>query len=54
LTALAATLGYAMGAIPDSIWKGQKWSITLKFVLDGVWYGLVTGATFGWLWPAGV
>ncbi len=31
----------------------QKWSITGKFVIDGVWYGLVTGLTFGWLWPAG-
>ena len=53
LTALAAVLGYSMGALPESIWKGQKWSITLKFVFDGVIYGLVTGATFGWLWPAG-
>ncbi len=53
LTGLAAILGYAMGALPDSIWKGQKWSITLKFAFDGVVYGIVTGATFGWLWPAG-
>jgi len=51
LTALAATLGYAVGALPESIWKGQKWSITLKFVFDGVIYGIVTGLTFGWLWP---
>jgi hypothetical protein len=49
-----AILGYAMGALPDSIWKGQKWSITFKFVFDGVVYGLVTGVTFGWLWPSGV
>ena len=54
LTALAAVLGYSLGALPESIWKGQKWSITLKFVFDGVVYGVVTGATFGWLWPAGV
>ena len=53
LTGAAAILGYAMGALPESIWKGQKWSITLKFVFDGVIYGLVTGGTFGWLWPAG-
>jgi len=53
LTGGAAILGYAMGALPDSIWKGQKWSITLKFVFDGVVYGVVTGGTFGWLWPAG-
>lgn len=52
LTALAAALSYAVGGLPDSIWKGQKWSITLKFVFDGVVYGVVTGATFGWLWPA--
>jgi len=53
MTALAAVLGYAIGNLPESIWKGQKWSITLKFVFDGVVYGVVTGATFGWLWPAG-
>lgn len=53
LAGTVAILGYAMGALPDSIWKGQKWSITFKFVFDGVVYGLVTGATFGWLWPAG-
>ena len=53
LTALAAVLGYAVGGLPESIWKGQKWSITVKFVCDGVLYGIVTGLTFGWLWPAG-
>jgi len=51
LAGTVAILGYSMGSLPDSIWKGQKWSITLKFVFDGVVYGLVTGATFGWLWP---
>jgi uncharacterized protein with PQ loop repeat len=54
LTATAALLGYSMGVLPESIWKGQKWSITIKFVCDGVLYGLVTGVTFAWLWPAGV
>lgn len=54
MTALAAVLGYSVGAFPESIWKGQKWSITLKFVFDGVVYGAVTGATFAWLWPAAV
>jgi len=53
---MAGTIGvlaYATAAIPDSIWKGQAWGITAKFIFDGVVYGLVTGATFGWLWPAG-
>ncbi len=52
LTGLAAVLGYAMGVFPESIWKGQKWGITIKFVCDGVIYGVITGATFAWLWPA--
>ncbi|MBI3834096.1 MAG: hypothetical protein HY287_07180 [Planctomycetes bacterium] len=51
LTALAATLGYVVGHLPESIWKGQQWSTTFKFVLDGVLYAIVTGLTFGWLWP---
>ena len=52
LTGLAAVLGYSMGALPDSIWKGQKWSITGKFVIDGIVYGVVTGLIFAWLWPS--
>lgn len=51
VTGLAAVLGYALGAIPESIWKGQEWRITAKFVFDGVVYGVITGLTFAWLWP---
>jgi len=51
LAGTAAIMGYALGSIPESIWKGTRWSITGKLVLDGVLYGLVTGATFNWLWP---
>lgn len=51
MTGLAAVLGYAMTAFPDSIWKGQKWGITFKFVIDGIIYAVVTGLTFAWLWP---
>jgi hypothetical protein len=47
----AAFLGYGVGRLSDSIWKGQTWSATLKDVIDGLVYGLLTGATFGWLWP---
>lgn len=48
----AAILGYALSSIPESIWKGQSWGVTFKFIFDGVIYGLVTAGTFGWLWPA--
>ncbi len=47
-----AILGYAFSSIQDSIWKGLSWSISLKFFIDGVVYGLTTGACFAWLWPA--
>ncbi len=52
LTGTAAILAYAVTQIPDSIWKGHRWASTWKFVGDGIAYGLITGATFGWLWPA--
>ena len=51
LTGTVAILGYAVGNIPNSIWKGISWVTTLKFIFDGVIYGLLTAGTFGWLWP---
>ena len=47
-----AVLAYGIAVLPDSIWKGTPWKITLKFVFDGVVYGLVTAGAFAWLWPA--
>lgn len=50
----ASMMAYCLGGLPESIWKGTQWSITMKFVFDGVLYGLVTAGTFGWLWPGAV
>lgn len=47
----AAFLAYGLGHLSDGIWKGQRWSATIKEVLDGLVYGLLTAGTFGWLWP---
>jgi hypothetical protein len=47
----AAFLGYAGAVASESIWKGQSWVTTGKFVFDGLVYGLLTGGVFGWLWP---
>ena len=52
VTATAAILGYAVGYIHNSIWKGESWTTTAKFIFDGLLYALVTAGTFGWLWPA--
>lgn len=43
--------GYSLGQIHESIWWGRRWSWTIRNVLDGLLYGLLTGGTFGWLWP---
>ena len=47
----AAFLAYGLGHLSNGIWKGQPWGMTLKEVIDGLVYGLLTAGTFGWLWP---
>ena len=46
----AAFLAYGLGNLSNGIWKGQPWGVTLKEVIDGLIYGLLTAGTFGWLW----
>jgi hypothetical protein len=47
----AAFLAYGLGHVSNGIWKGQTWSVTIKEVIEGLVYGLLTAGTFGWLWP---
>ena len=47
-----AFIGYAVALWQSSIWYKRSWSTTLKNTFDGLIYGLLTGGTFGWLWPA--
>ena len=46
-----AFTGYALGLAQASIWGGKNWGTTLRGMADGLLYGLLTGGTFGWLWP---
>lgn len=46
-----AFLAHAAGAAPPSIWMGKPWRVTLKEMVDGLVYGLLTAGAFGWLWP---
>ncbi len=48
----ASLLGYAFHNVSTSIWKAGSWATTLRFVIDGVVYASVTGASFAWLWPS--
>jgi len=51
LAATVAVLGYAASHISSSIWKAQKWTTTMKFIVDGTVYGLLTGGAFYVLAP---
>ena len=44
-----AFIANGIAHIPDSIWFGKPWSVTLKNLLDALIYGLLTGGVFGWL-----
>jgi len=44
-------LVHAGGSCPAAIWMGKPWRIVAKEAVDGLVYGLVVGAAFGWLWP---
>lgn len=46
-----AFMGYALALWQSSIWYKRPWSTTWKITFDGLLYGLMTGGTFGWLWP---
>ena len=46
-----AFLSYSAAHAHESIWKGQHWSTTIKFIFDGLIYGLLTAGVLGWLWP---
>jgi hypothetical protein len=46
-----AFVGYSMAQVGESIWWGRNWGWTVRSMLDGLLYGLLTGGTFGWLWP---
>jgi hypothetical protein len=42
---------YAVAHWQNWIWWGKGTRFTVTHSLDGIIYALITGATFGWLWP---
>lgn len=46
-----AFASYSLAYLPQSIWYRRSWGTTFKNMADGLLYGLLTGGTFGWLWP---
>jgi hypothetical protein len=49
----AGVLAYAFAHIPGNIWFQAYPRATVMCVIDGVVYGLITGAIFAAMWPKG-
>ncbi len=49
---IAGTVAFVANSfalLPESIWFGRPWSITVKNFVDALLYSLLTGGVFGWL-----
>lgn len=51
VTGTVAWVAYGAGYVGDAIWFGRPWGFSLKMLIDGLAYGLLTAGVFGWLWP---
>lgn len=51
ITGTVAFAGYALAHLQNSIWMKRNWGATIKAMIDGMVYALLTAGTFGWLWP---
>lgn len=52
ISSTVAFAGYALGLMQGSIWYHRNWGATVRSMFDGLLYALVTGGTFGMLWPS--
>lgn len=48
----AGVLAYCVAGLPNDIWFQRSRREIATSLLDGVVFGLITGAVFAWLWPA--
>lgn len=47
----AGILAYCFASLPNDIWFQRSGREVVTNLIDGVVFGLITGAVFGWLWP---
>lgn len=53
ITGTAAIMAYCFAQIPHQIWFGTPMRTIMACLIDGIAFGLMTGAIFGWMWPSG-
>jgi hypothetical protein len=51
LVGATAFMGYALALAQMSVWYRRNWGTTLRSMVDGLVYALITAGVFGWLWP---
>ena len=51
VTSTVTFAGYVLALWHDWIWYSSGLGATLRSTVDGLIYALLTGGTFGWLWP---
>jgi hypothetical protein len=51
IASTTAFAGYVLARWSDVIWYRRSVSTAVKYTVDGLIYGLLTGGVFGWLWP---
>jgi hypothetical protein len=44
-------IGYTLGLWQMSVWYHRSWGTSVRYTIDGLIFGLLTGGVFGWLWP---
>ncbi len=47
----AGILAYSFSFIPNAVWFGSYKRTIVAHIVDGIFYGLITGVLFAWLWP---
>lgn len=47
----AGIIAYSFSFIPNMIWFGAYRRTIVAGIIDGIVYGLITGAIFAWRWP---
>ena len=52
VAATAGILAYCFSFIRNAVWFGSYKRTIVANVIDGIVYGLITGAIFAWRWPS--
>ncbi len=51
VAATAGILAYCFSFLPSAIWWGTSKRTIVANVIDGIMFGMITGAIFAWRWP---